>query len=125
MAKQRVTLTEKEQVQIGRQLGARFESLILKKFVTHRSFLVATGVNERQFFRFIRGGNPGLRTVYLFAKAAGVPLIELFDFDTSREIFSWEDDPNRKNQHKERYGKGKMEKEEYERRFVKKRLPKG
>jgi transcriptional regulator with XRE-family HTH domain len=65
---------------------------------------VATGIDERQFFRFKRGGNPGLHTIYLLAKALKVPLKDLFEFDESKEIKRWEDEPGRNEYYKSRYG---------------------
>jgi hypothetical protein len=89
--KEPVSLTEMEKKQIGRLVGERFEQLVLKKFKTHRSFLVATGVPERLFFRFKEGGNSTLQTILLFSKALGVHPKELFDIDLSSEIIQRRD----------------------------------
>jgi len=119
MAKQRIILTEQEKLKIGRQLGSHFDELVRQKFKTDRSFLVATGVSERQFFRFKRGGNPSLQTIYLFAKALNVPLEKLFEFDTSVGITTIDDEPGTKKYYKERYGRRIKAAEEFKHHTIK------
>ncbi len=86
--------------------------MVHEKFKTNRSFLYATGISERQYFRFRKGGNPGLHMIYLFAKALDVPLKELFDFDESAKVRRWEDEPGVKEYYKQRYPKRKKRDEQ-------------
>ena len=86
-----VSLTEKERQQLARHLGERIAHLVEERFSSYGNFCRANGIPERLFYRIKKGGNPGLQTILLLAKALNVHPRELFDFDLSRQILYRED----------------------------------
>ena len=89
--KTHIELTQDEKIQLGRHFDHKICRLVKEKYKTEKIFFLTTGIKDRHYWKLVSGGNPGLQTIFLFAKALNVDQKDLLDFDITKKILRCKD----------------------------------